>query len=454
MKTITRKTMTGSTETELIPAESFTRRRWLKRTLAAGGAFAFPNIIPASALGRGGAIAPSERIVMGAIGVGGRGSGDLNWMLGESDVRFVAVCDVRKERREGARNMVNGRYGNKDCAVYADMRELLAGHPGMDAVLIATGDRWHAPASILAMRAGMDVYCEKPGAVTIAEGQALTAAAKRYGRVFQTGAQRASEPNFILAGELLRQGRLGKVHTVHAHLGYLPEWPRGNAVLPTQPEPPKDVLDWDLWLGPSPWRPYNPAFLNQYPSPGWYTQYDFAGGIAQWGSHTILQCQLDLGLSDTSPVEYEYPADLKGSGMMVRFANGVKLLATCGGWRGSCGVRYEGSEGWVATADGYEKPDVSSPLLLRDSKKLVADYVAASQRPLNHVRDFLNCVRTRRGPVTHAGVAHRTMTTNLIMDICLDLKRSLKWDPAKEEFIGDDEANRLRSRAMRAPWQV
>ena len=430
------------------------RRELLKRAVAAGGAFAVPNIIPASALGRGGAVAPSERIVMGAIGVGGRGSGDLGWMLGESDVQFVAVCDVRKGSREGAKNAVDGRNGNKDCAAYRDMRELLAKHPEIDAMLIATGDRWHTPASILSMQAGKDVYCEKPGALTIAQGQALVAATQRFGRIFQTGAQRASEANFIVAGELVRQGRLGKIHTVYAHLGYLPDWPRVNAVLPAQPEPAKDELDWDLWLGPSPWRPYNSAFLGQYPSPGWYTQYDFAGGIPQWGSHTILQCQLDLGLADTSPVEYEYPADLKGAGMTVRFANGVKLVARCDGWRGSCGVKYEGPDGWVAVADGYEKPDVSSPSLLSDSRKLIQDYLARTQRPLNHVRDFLNCVKTRRNPVTDAVVAHRTMTTNLIMDICLDLKRSLKWDPAKEEFIGDDEANRLRSRAMRAPWQV
>ena len=444
--------MTGSKPQ--LSGAPLSRRQLLKRTLAASSAFAIPNIIPASALGRGGAVAPSERIVMGAIGVGGRGSGDLGWMLGESDVQFVAVCDVRKERRDRAKQMVDGRYGNKDCAAYRDMRDLLAKHPEIDAMLIATGDRWHTPASIAAMQAGMDVYCEKPGALTIAQGQALVAATQRYGRVFQTGAQRASEANFIVAGELVRQGRLGKIHTVYAHLGYLPVWPRLNAVLPAQPEPPNEELDWDLWLGPSPWRPYNGAFLGNYPSPGWYTQYDFAGGIAQWGSHTILQCQLDLGLAGTSPVTYEYSKDLKGAGMTVLFANGVKLVARCGGWRGSCGVRYDGADGWVATADGYEKPDVSSPLLLSDSKKLVQDYLARTQRPLNHVRDFLNCVRTRRGTVTDAEVAHRTMTTNLIMDICLDLKRDLKWDPLKEEFVGDAEANRLRSRAMRAPWQV
>jgi predicted dehydrogenase len=431
-----------------------TRREMLKRAVVASGTLAFPNILPAATLGRGGAVAPSERIVMGAIGMGGRGTGDLSWLLGETDVQMVAVCDVRQGNRENAKNMVNGKYANQDCKAYIDLRELIAKHPELDAVLIATGDRWHTPASILAMQAGLDVYCEKPGAVTIAEGQALTAAAARYGRVFQTGAQRASEANFVMAGELVRQGRLGKVHTVYAHLGYLPTWPRVNAVLPALPEPPKDQLDWDLWLGPSPWRPYNPGFLGPWPVPGWYSQYDFAGGIPQWGSHTILQCQLDLGLANTSPVTYEYPSDLLGAGMTVRFANGLKLVATCGGWRGSCGVKYEGTEGWVACADGYEKPEVSAPSLLRESRKLVQDYVARTGRPLNHIRDFLNCVRSRRSPVTNAEVAHRTMTTNLIMDMCLDLKRSLTWDPAKQEFVGDAEANRLRSRAMREPWQV
>ena len=431
----------------------WSRRRILKGALAAGAAVSIPAIVPSVALGRDGAVAPGERIVMGAIGVGGQGMRDLVSLLGQPDVRVVAVCDVRQANRDKAKTLVDDKYGNKDCAAYRDLRELLA-RQDIDAVLVATGDRWHALASILAMQAGKDVYCEKPGTLTIAQGKALVAAGKKHGRVFQTGAQRASESNYILAGQLLQQGRLGKVHTVHAHLGYLPAWPRGNTVLPEQPLPPKEQLDWDLWLGPCPWRPFNEAFLRTYPAPGWYSQYDFACGIAQWGSHTILQCQLDLDLANTSAVEYDYPPDLTGAGMTVRFANGVKLVARCDGWRGSCGVRYEGSEGWVATADGYAVPDVSAPALLADAKKLVADYLARTGRPRSHLRDFLDCVRTRRATVTGAEVAHRTMTTNLAMDICLDLKRSLKWDPAKEEFVGDDEANRLRSRVMRAPWQV
>ena len=434
---------------------SSNRRQFLKRTLACGGALAFPSVIPASALGRDGAVAPSGRIVMGAIGVGGRGGSDVRWMLGEQDVQFVAVCDVHRGRREKAKADVDGRYGNTDCAAYRDFRDLLAARTDIDAMLIATGDRWHARAAILSMKAGKDVYCEKPGALTIAEGQALVQAEQRYRRIFQTGAQRLSESNYIFAGELLRQGRLGKIHTVRAHLGYLPAWPRVNAVLPAEPEPSKDDMDWDLWLGPAPRRPYNQAFTRPWPVPGWYTQYDFAGGIPQWGSHTICQCQMDLGLADTSAVEYEYPEKgMAGGRMTVRFANGVQLIAQVDGWRGSCGIRYEGTEGWVATADGYERPDVSAPHLFGDYKKLVKEYTDRTRRPLNHVRDFLECVKTRRPAVAHASVAHRTMTTNLAMDLCLDLKRNLKWDPVKEEFLGDPEANSLRSRVARDPWSL
>lgn len=427
------------------------RRGFIKQSLGVGGALAMPYFIPASALGKDGAVAPSERIVMGVIGTGGRGHGDLNWMLGEKDVQFVAVCDVKKSNRDRAKADVDKRYENTDCVAYRDFRQLLE-RKEIDAVVIATGDRWHALASILAMKSGKDVYCEKPGCRTIAEGQALVEVGKSSGRVFQTGAQRVSEKNFVFAGELLRQGRLGKVETVRAHLGYLPAWPRVNAVLPAVALPPVEELDWDMWIGPAPMRDYNPAFLPPWPVPGWYTQYDFAAGIAQWGSHTILQCQVDLGLADTSAVEYEYPEGGLKDQMTIRFANGVKLVAQTGGWRGSCGVRYEGSEGWVACADGYERPELSNPALFSDYKKLTDEYAQRTGRPFNHVRDFLECVKSRRPGVTDSVVAHRTMTTNLIMDICLDLKRSLKWDPVKEEFIGDDEANALRTRVMRAPY--
>ena len=352
------------------------RRSFLKRSTLAASALSFPSLIPASALGKEGAVAPSERIVMGVIGTGGRGTHDMRWLLSQEDIQFVAVCDVQKKNRDRAKKIVDDSYSNKDCATYRDFRELLSKEKEIEAVVIATGDRWHTPAAIRAMQAGKDVYCEKPGALTIAEGQALVKAEKNTKRIFQTGAQRMSESNFVFAGELMRQGMLGKIHTVRAHLGYLPAWPRVNAKLPAVPEPPKEELDWEMWLGPSPFRAYNPNFLRPWPVPGWYTQYDFAGGIPQWGSHTIAQCQLDMGIADTSAIEYEYPEGgiNKQKSMTIRFANGVKLVAQLEGWRGSCGVRYEGSEGWVATADGYERPDVSRPAMFKEYRRLVDGY--------------------------------------------------------------------------------
>ena len=196
-----------------------TRREFLKVAALAAGAVLVPTLVTGSALGMNGAVPASERIVLGGIGIGGRGTGDLGWMLPEKDVQFVAICDAQKARREAVKRIVDKRYGNNDCAMYRDMREFLATRTDIDALLIATGDRWHALAAIMAMRAGKDVYSEKPSSMTIAEGQAVVeTAARRYGRVYQTGTQRLSEDNFTFANELLRTGRLGKVHTVRAHI--------------------------------------------------------------------------------------------------------------------------------------------------------------------------------------------------------------------------------------------
>jgi hypothetical protein len=429
-----------------------TRRTLLKGAAAAGAAVAAPAVIPDRALGAAGVAAPSNRIVVGGIGLARRGGHDLGWAMGQPDVQFVAICDVEKAYRDRVKATVDKKYGNTDCAVYRDLRELLA-RPDIDAVLIATSERWHAMASIVAMRAGKDVYSEKPGSMTIAEGQALMATEKRYARVFQTGTQRRSEAHFVIADELMRLGRLGKIHTVYAHIVNMMarhEW------LPAEPEPPKEELDWDLWLGPCPWRPFNRRYLH-----GWGGHSDFhTGGIGEWGSHTINHCQGAMNCDQTSGVEYLYPPAGKPDGMTIKYANGITMvlrgagMGPSAGWRGTCGVRYEGSEGWTSVADGYRAPDVSSPALLSDSDKILANYKARTGRSLDHMRDFFDCVKSRRKTVANAEVSHRSMSTVHAANICIWLKRNVKYDPVKEEFVGDAEANRMRSKAMRDPWRL
>jgi hypothetical protein len=443
--------MTRQTETRDSAGSRLSRRKFLQRVSAATSALALPCLIPASALGKGGTVAPSERIILGGIGLGGRGTGDLGAMLGEPDVQCVAVCEVRKSRRDAIKTMVDGRYGTKDCATYTDIRHFLAERTDIDAVLIATGDRWHATASILAMRAGKDVFCEKPSCLTMAEGQKVVETARNYGRVYQTGAQRLSEPHHVFAIEMARTGRLGPIHTAYADIrwrdGMRHDW------LPAEPEPPKEELDWDAWLGPCPWRPYNPGYVN---GGGWYHFYDFATDVAMWGAHTVAQVLPGLDMSHVTTIDFEYSSP--DDAMVTRLSNGVKLVLARGRdgnyWHSSCGERFDGPEGWAAAADGYSKPDVSSPALLAEYRKVLGEYTARTQRPMNHVRDFLNCVKSRRATVAGPEVMYNSMIICLAADICEQLKRNLKFDLVKAEFIGDPEANRLRSRAMREAWCV
>jgi hypothetical protein len=425
-----------------------TRRGFLKRAAAAA---AVPYIVPATVFGRDGKVPPSERIILGGMGVGNRGSHDLRWMLPEKDVQFVAICDAKKSSRENVKRIVDERYGNKDCKMYSDMREFLAERTDIDVLLIATGDRWHSLAAIMAMRAGKDVYSEKPSSMTIAEGQAVVETARRYRRIYQTGTQRLSEGNFTFCNEMLRLGRLGEVHTVRAHIAPWDAAEMRHDWLAAQPEPPKEEVDWDQWLGPCPWRPYNEAYIKG----AWRGHYDFhTSCIGEWGAHTFAQCQVGMGAWETSGIEYKYVKNKTGDGMEVLFANGIKMVLQLEGWRGSCGVTYEGTEGWVAAADGYSKPDVSSPAMMDDFRKLVYDYQARTQRPMSHVRNLLDCVKSRRQTVANPVMMHRTMTTVHAANICMWLKRDMRYDTVKEEFINDPEANRLRSRAMREPWMI
>jgi predicted dehydrogenase len=427
------------------------RRQSLKTMAAAGAACLMPTIIPASALGRGGAVAPSERIVLGAIGLGPRGEFDLKWMLREADVQFVAICDVRKVRREAIKQIADKHYGNADCKMYPEMKEFLATRNDIDAVLIATGDRWHSLATIMAMRSGKDVYSEKPSCMTIAEGRQVVETARRYGRIYQTGVQRLSEAPFVMAIEMARAGCLGQVQTVRAHIAPWDAAEMSHAWLPEEPQPSKEEVDWDTWLGPAPWRPYNSTYVTG----GWRGHYDFhTSCIGEWGAHTFAQSQAGIDALTTSAVEYQYVKNATGDGMVARFGNGVKMVLSRGDkyWHGPCGMRFEGTEGWVAVGDGYKKPEVSSDSLVDVGGKLLAEYMDRTGRPMNHVRNFFDCVKSRQQTVANPDVMHHSMSTVHAANICMWLKRDLKYDPLNEEFVGDPEANRLRSRAQRAPW--
>jgi hypothetical protein len=268
-----------------LPVPAIPRRSFLKKSALAGAVVSLPLIVPSRVLGRGG-VAPSNRIVLGGIGIGPRGKQVLASMMAEKDVQYVATCDVQARMRDEIKAIADAKYGNQACRTYGDFRELLA-RPDIDAVLIATGDRWHALGSILAAKAGKDVYSEKPCGLTIGQCQALADTIQRTGRVFQAGTQRRNVPNFQFAVHLARSGKLGRLHTVHASIYKLE---CNTSWLPAEPEPPKDVIDWDMWLGPAPWRPYNKAYVVDR---RWRGYYDFDSGakLLDWGAHTVDLCQ-------------------------------------------------------------------------------------------------------------------------------------------------------------------
>jgi len=412
----------------------------LKTAAQVGAVLAAPYVIPGAALGMSGAVAPSERIMLGAIGLGGRGTGDLGSFMGNSDVQFIAICDVRKQRREAIKAMADSRYGNTDCAMYRDMHEILA-RPDIDAMLIATGDRWHTMASITAAKAGKDVYCEKPCSMTISESRALADTYRKYGRVYQAGTQRRSIGNFIFAAELVAAGKLGKLHTVHANTrppATSHHW------LPAEPQPTVDECDWGRWLGPCPWRPYN----SQYVRGRWRGFFDFhGGGILEWGAHTVDLCQWAAQKDHTTPVEY-VPNE---GGAVCTYDDGLKLVMRSDGWMGmgTCSARYEGDEGWIETGDSGQF--ALEPESLRTERTVFTRRVTD---PATHIRNILDFVKTRKAPNANSDVAARSHVACHAAYIAWQLGRTLKFDPVKEEFIGDDEANRMRSRAMRDPWRI
>lgn len=390
----------------------------------------------------------NDKIHLGVIGIGPRCRRVLRGMLPWEDARCVAIADVQASRRQSGKKLVDDHYGNSDCRLYRDFRELLL-RKDIDAVLIATGDRWHADASILAAEAGKDVYSEKPCGITIAACRRLARTMRRQKRVFQAGTQRRSVPNFQTAVALARSGKLGKIHTLHASV-YLPVLE--NAWLPAEPQPDGEVCDWNMWLGPAPWRPFN----QKYVEGRWRRLWDFdsGGSLLDWGAHTVDLCQWANDSEETMPVEYEPTA----GNIVCRYANGVRLvldfLKDPFGDRsphyvtslGTCPVRFVGEEGWVETGDSGRIEGEPKSLLNSLQSKLPRE---RGLDVASHSRDFFDNIRARGVPRANAEVMRRSHIACHAAAIAWILKRKLRIDPVSERFINDTEANLFRSRPSR-----
>ncbi len=424
-------------------ASSFSRRSFLKRA----GVLAAPLIVPASVFG-GWRAAPNNRVTIGMIGVGDHGvARNLNGFLAQPDAQVVAVCDVDAGRMRQAQELTNKRYGNKDCAAYRDFRDILA-RPDIDAVMISTPDHWHVPISLMAMRAGKDVQCEKP-TLTIQEGRIQCDVARQTGAIFQTSTEDRSLIVYHRMAELVRNGRIGKLHTIRVGL------PAGqHPVFPVAAEPVPPDFDYEMWLGPAPLAPYCAARCHYHFR--WISDYS-GGALSDWGMHLFDTAQWANDTERTGPITVEgrgeYPAEglyntAYAFALEYTYANGVKMLADGQG----VGLRFEGSEGWVGNTGWIGKVEASSPEILRSV--IGPDEIQLATCFGGEHRNFLDCVKSRRPCYFPPEIGHRCASICHIGNIAMQLGRKLRWDPAKEEFPGDDAANRLRSRAMRAPWKL
>ena len=430
------------------------RRQFLKRTAGvAVAAVAAPYVVPAAAMGAGGAVAPSDRVTMGIIGLHNQGTNvHMQTLMDMPETRILALCDVDMRLAHDRQRKLNAAYGNKDCKVYQDFHELIA-RDDIDAVLIATPDHWHALISIAAANAGKHVFCEKPLAHSIPEGRAIVEAVRRNGVAFQTGSQQRSEQNFRLGCELARNGYLGKVSRAEASIMTFPN-EHQRPVTPSKPM--SRSLDYDLWLGPAPYEPYHHerTYVN------WRWNYNHGGGqIMDWIGHNWDICQWGMGLDATGPVEVE-PVFVKWvkPGLYhtistfefrARFADGRQVKVASQGMRGQSTLI--GDKGWVTMNRGHS--GASDRRLL--NVKIKPDQVHLHKSPGNsHHMDFFNAIRTGAETAAPAEAGHRSASMGWLGVAALKLGRKLKWDPAAEQVIGDDEAKDMLQPVMREPWTL
>ena len=455
-----------------------TRRNFLRNsTLLALSTGALPSIVPATVLGRGGAVAPNSQIGIGCIGVGPQGQGDMGGFLNQKDARVLAVCDVKTEQLDSARAAVNKRYGTEDCKGYGDFGELLA-RKDIDACLIATPDHWHVPVALAALRAGKDIYVEKPLGLTLAEDWALRKEVHQHKRVFQFGTQQRSGRLFRTACELVRNGRIGKLKHINV-------WAPGSAPGGSTTQLPVPAgLNYDLWLGPAQFRPYTEDLCSaDGAKKTWWFISEFAlGFIAGWGIHPMDIAAWGADLF-TGPIEIHGRGTFHCEGacdtatiwnINLKFASGVTMTfvgVPNGGnqykptsdtwpqeaeWKqryrriSTHGTAFEGTDGWVHI--DREGINLQPENLIDDNAETYKTRLIKSP---DHVRNFLDSIKSREPSVCNIDEAVRSDTLCHLSEIAIRLNRRLIWDPKAGKFIDDDEANlRLRARKFRPPWHL
>ncbi len=399
-----------------------TRSEFLK---TASAALAVPYVITSSALGNADRAPASDRIVMGGIGIGNMGTGDQGAFMGRGDVQYVAVCDVRTGFRDAAKGRVDEHYKNKDCKAYNDFRELL-GRTDIDAVHVATPDHWHAIVVIEACRGGKDVYCQKPETRTLREGPLMIEAARRYARVVSGGSQRVLE-DYRSVVDKCWGGELGNIKSINVNVGPLSQ----PCNLPAESTPPD--MDWEMWLGPAAWAPYNKARCDgNFGTSGgsWRSYIDYSGGgMTDWGAHHFGGATFAVDVREMQPVEVVFNDDKEGKYLTYKYPNGLLLHHN----------KPKADNLQVEGTPGEKRP-----------AKPVPSYKGEG----GIYGDFIHCVKTRERPFRDIELAVNTVTVSHLGIIAYELKRSLKWDAAKQEFPGDEEANRFLDRARREPWQL
>jgi predicted dehydrogenase len=421
------------------------RRRFLERSLAAGAAFSIPTVLPGPVFGQN---APGNRITLGLIGMGLQMRGHHRGMLGRKDVQVLAVCDVDRAKREEAKAQTEAAYSAgtasgtyKGCDAYNEYERIIE-RKDIDAVCVVTPDHWHAMISIAAMKSGKDVFVQKPMTLTVREGREMSDVARRYGAILQVGSQQRSERAFRKACEIVRNGWIGKVHTIYTQLGEFPP----PQTLPAEPIP--DGFDYDRWLGPTPWYPYNAKRVEGNFGGGWRCFWDYGSRKnGDWGAHHFDIIQWALGMDHSGPVEFipkgldgaEYQSHVYADGTRVWKNHPVKNRQM---------IQFIGDKGEVLVS--REDRLETTPAELKERPLAPGDiHLYASY---NHDGNWLECVRSRRQPICPAEIGHRTATICHLNGIAERLNRRIKWDPAKEEIVGDEYASRWLDRPRRTPY--